>query len=94
MPAFAGMTTLYSREWVTMICKFAGIRMQRNRWRMTGALPRCACSPASRMFGESGDRRAEKGVDFELIMVPFDMQRLYERSIRGRRINPKRQVRC
>jgi len=36
---------------------------------------------------------AEKGLDFELIMVPFEMQRLYEpKHPEVLRINPKRQV--
>ena len=46
------------------------------------------------MFGAKAQIAAlEKGVDFELVMVPFDMQRLYEpKHPDVARINPKRQV--
>jgi glutathione S-transferase len=46
------------------------------------------------MFGAKAQIAAlEKGVDFELVMVPFDMQRLYEpKHPEVARINPKRQV--
>jgi glutathione S-transferase len=46
------------------------------------------------MFGAKTQIAAlEKGLDFELVMVPFDMQRLYEpKHPDVLRINPKRQV--
>src|SRR5260221_7665588 len=46
------------------------------------------------MFGAKAEIAAhEKGLDFELIMVPFDMERLYEpKHPEILRINPKRQV--
>lgn len=46
------------------------------------------------MFGAKAQIAAlEKGLDFELVMVPFDMQRLYEpKHPDVARINPKRQV--
>jgi len=46
------------------------------------------------MFGAKAQIAAlEKGLDFELVMVPFDMQRLYEpKHPEVIRINPKRQV--
>jgi len=46
------------------------------------------------MFGAKAQIAAlEKGIDFELVMVPFDMQRLYEpKHPDVLRINPKRQV--
>ncbi|MDF2812183.1 MAG: hypothetical protein K0S56_3214 [Microvirga sp.] len=46
------------------------------------------------MFGAKAQIAAiEKGVDFELVMVPFDMARLYEpKHPEVARINPKRQV--
>jgi glutathione S-transferase len=46
------------------------------------------------MFGAKAEIAArEKGLDFELVMVPFDMQRLYEpKHPEILRINPKRQV--
>jgi glutathione S-transferase len=46
------------------------------------------------MFGAKAEIAArEKGLDFELVMVPFDMQRLYEpKHPEVARINPKRQV--
>ena len=46
------------------------------------------------MFGAKAQiALLEKGVDFELVMVPFDMQRLYEpKHPDVLRINPKRQV--
>ena len=46
------------------------------------------------MFGAKAQIAAlEKGLDFELVMVPFDMQRLYEpKHPDVLRINPKRQV--
>lgn len=46
------------------------------------------------MFGAKAQIAAlEKGLDFDLVMVPFDMQRLYEpKHPEVVRINPKRQV--
>jgi len=46
------------------------------------------------MFGAKAEIAAlEKGLDFELVMVPFDMRRLYEpKHPEVARINPKRQV--
>jgi glutathione S-transferase len=46
------------------------------------------------MFGAKAEIAArEKKLDFELVMVPFDMQRLYEpKHAEVLRINPKRQV--
>src|SRR5262245_3274231 len=46
------------------------------------------------MFGAKAQIAArEKGMDFELVMVPFDMERLYEpKHPEVVRINPKRQV--
>ena len=46
------------------------------------------------MFGAKAEIAAlEKGLDVELVMVPFDMQRLYEpKHPEVLRINPKRQV--
>jgi glutathione S-transferase len=46
------------------------------------------------MFGAKAQIAAiEKGLDFELVMVPFDMKRLYEpKHPEVARINPKRQV--
>jgi glutathione S-transferase len=46
------------------------------------------------MFGAKAQIAAlEKGIEFELVMVPFDMQRLYEpKHAEVLRINPKRQV--
>jgi glutathione S-transferase len=46
------------------------------------------------MFGAKAEIAArEKGIDFELVMVPFDMQQLYEpKHPEVLRINPKRQV--
>jgi glutathione S-transferase len=46
------------------------------------------------MFGAKAEIAAhEKGLDVELVMVPFDMQRLYEpKHPDVERINPKRQV--
>jgi glutathione S-transferase len=46
------------------------------------------------MFGAKAEIAArEKGLDFELVMVPFDMKRLYEpKHPEVLRINPKRQV--
>jgi glutathione S-transferase len=46
------------------------------------------------MFGMKAEIAArEKGLDFELIMVPFDMQRLYQpKHPEVARINPKQQV--
>jgi glutathione S-transferase len=46
------------------------------------------------MFGAKAQIAAlEKGIAFELVMVPFDMQRLYEpKHPDVLRINPKRQV--
>ena len=46
------------------------------------------------MFGAKAQIAAlEKGIDFELVMVPFEMKRLYEpKHPDVVRINPKRQV--
>src|SRR5215470_14367946 len=46
------------------------------------------------MFGAKAEIAAcEKGLDFELIMVPFDMKALYDpKHPEVVRINPKRQV--
>lgn len=46
------------------------------------------------MFGAKAEIAAhEKGLDFELVMVPFDMDRLYEpKHPEVARINPRRQV--
>ena len=46
------------------------------------------------MFGAKAEIAAhEKGLDFELVMVPFEMKRLYEpKHPDVLRINPKRQV--
>jgi glutathione S-transferase len=46
------------------------------------------------MFGAKAEIAArEKGLDFELVMVPFEMKRLYEpKHPEVLRINPKRQV--
>jgi glutathione S-transferase len=46
------------------------------------------------MFGAKAEIAArEKGIEFELVMVPFDMQRLYDpKHPEVARINPKRQV--
>jgi glutathione S-transferase len=46
------------------------------------------------MFGAKAQIAAlEKGLDFELIMVPFSMERLYEpKHPEVLRVNPKRQV--
>jgi glutathione S-transferase len=60
---------------------------------MTTAGLRLYSGPLS-MFGAKAEIAArEKGLDFELVMVPFDMQRLYEpKHPEILRINPKRQV--
>ena len=62
---------------------------------MTNAAPRIRLfsGPLS-MFGAKAEiALREKGLDFELVMVPFDMQRLYEpKHPEVARINPKRQV--
>ena len=62
---------------------------------MTNAAPkiRLFSGPLS-MFGAKAEiALREKGLDFELVMVPFDMQRLYEpKHPEVARINPKRQV--
>ena len=69
--------------------------MQRQAWRMTegAAKMRLFSGPLS-MFGAKAEiALREKGLDFELVMVPFDMQRLYEpKHPEVARINPKRQV--
>src|ERR671912_1483217 len=46
------------------------------------------------MFGAKAEIAAhEKGIDFELVMVPFEMKELYEpKHPEVLRINPKRQV--
>ena len=46
------------------------------------------------MFGAKAEIAArEKGIDFELVMVPFEMKTLYQpRHSEVRRINPKQQV--
>lgn len=58
-----------------------------------GAPIRLYSGPLS-MFGAKAQIAAhEKGLDFELVMVPFDMARLYEpKHPDVLRINPKRQV--
>jgi glutathione S-transferase len=58
-----------------------------------GAAIRLYSGPLS-MFGAKAEMAlAEKGVDFELVMVPFSMARLYEpKHPEVLRINPKRQV--
>jgi glutathione S-transferase len=55
--------------------------------------PRLYSGPLS-MFGAKAEIAArEKGIDVELVMVPFDMERLYEpKHPEVVRINPKRQV--
>jgi glutathione S-transferase len=55
--------------------------------------PRLYSGPLS-MFGAKAEIAAhEKGLDFDLVMVPFDMDRLYEpKHPDVLRINPKRQV--
>ena len=55
--------------------------------------PRLFSGPLS-MFGAKTQIAAlEKGIDFELVMVPFEMKRLYEpKHPEVLRINPKRQV--
>jgi glutathione S-transferase len=60
---------------------------------MTAPKIRLLSGPLS-MFGAKAEiALREKGLDFELIMVPFDMQRLYEpKHPEVARINPKRQV--
>lgn len=60
---------------------------------MTASKMRLFSGPLS-MFGAKAEIAArEKGLDFELVMVPFDMQRLYEpKHPEVARINPKRQV--
>jgi glutathione S-transferase len=60
---------------------------------MSTARMRLFSGPLS-MFGAKAQIAAlEKGLDFELIMVPFDMRRLYEpKHPEVVRINPKRQV--
>jgi glutathione S-transferase len=60
---------------------------------MTAVKMRLFSGPLS-MFGAKAQIAAlEKGVEFELVMVPFDMQRLYEpKHPEVLRINPKRQV--
>lgn len=59
----------------------------------TPGRPRLYSGPLS-MFGAKVQIAAlEKGLDVELIMVPFEMQRLYEpKHPEVVRINPKRQV--
>ena len=54
----------------------------------------CLFSGPLSMFGAKAEiALREKGLDFELVMVPFDMQRLYEpKHPEVARINPKRQV--
>ncbi len=46
------------------------------------------------MFGAKAEIAArEKGIDFELVMVPFEMKTLYQpKHPEVRRINPKQQV--
>jgi glutathione S-transferase len=58
---------------------------------MSTARMRLFSGPLS-MFGAKAQIAAlEKGLDFELIMVPFDMRRLYEpKHPEVVRINPKR----
>lgn len=59
-----------------------------------GAARMCLYSGPLSMFGAKAQiAAAEKGLDFELVMVPFEMQRLYEpKHPEVVRINPKRQV--
>lgn len=59
----------------------------------TSAAMKLFSGPLS-MFGAKAQIAAlEKGLDFELIMVPFDMKRLYEpKHPEILRVNPKRQV--
>ncbi len=61
--------------------------------RAVHARPRLFSGPLS-MFGAKAEIAArEKGLDFELVMVPFEMKRLYEpKDPEVVRINPKRQV--
>ena len=63
-----------------------------NQVRRSGRM-RIYSGPLS-MFGAKVQIAAhEKGIDFELIMVPFDMKRRYDpRHPEVLRINPKRQV--
>lgn len=54
---------------------------------------RLVSGPLSMFGAKTQIAAAEKGLDFELVMVPFDMQRLYEpKHPDVLRINPKRQV--
>ena len=61
---------------------------------MSGSARMTLYSGPLSMFGAKAQIAAlEKGLDFELVMVPFDMQRLYEpKHPEVARINPKRQV--
>jgi glutathione S-transferase len=60
---------------------------------MTATKPRLFSGPLS-MFGAKAQIAAlEKGIEVELVMVPFEMKRLYEpKHPEVLRINPKRQV--
>jgi len=60
----------------------------------TRATPMRLFSGPLSMFGAKAQIAAlEKGIDFELVMVPFEMKRLYEpKHPDVVRINPKRQV--
>ena len=60
----------------------------------TGTAPMRLFSGPLSMFGAKAQIAAlEKGIDFELVMVPFEMKRLYEpKHPEVLRINPKRQV--
>jgi glutathione S-transferase len=61
---------------------------------MTGTVRmRLLSGPLSMVGAKAQIAAAEKGLDFELVMVPFEMQRLYEpKHPEVLRINPKRQV--
>jgi glutathione S-transferase len=73
---------------------------QRASWRlawddhMTGSARMVLFSGPLSMFGAKAQIAAlEKGFDFELIMVPFEMQRLYQpKHPEVVRVNPKQQV--
>ncbi len=66
---------------------------QTDREAIVGDRMRLFSGPLS-MFGAKAQIAAiEKGLDVELVMVPFDMQRLYEpKHPEVLRINPKKQV--
>src|SRR5262245_54225011 len=61
--------------------------------RMSMAKMRLFTGPLSMFGAKAWIAALEKGFDFELIMVPFDMRRLYEpKHPEVVRINPKQQV--